>query len=237
MIMSYTFFFLRIWGPHGARGPGARAPMAPLLIRHGMLNENAITSTVVVNGHIIEKVADTCTLVRRSHKLGISFLRSRDGFHGKVTGNIMKSRKASMNINKKVHNEYVLPVMVYGSDTWALKKAHMELLSVAQRIMLGITLRDHKRNTWIRHQTCINAIIDVIKKGIRGRAGHIARFKDNRWTQRVTEWTPREWTRRQGRPKTRCRDNLIRHLVPAWPRIARDRRLWRQFREGCLVTE
>ena len=27
---------LRIWGPPGARGPGARAPMAPLLIRHCM---------------------------------------------------------------------------------------------------------------------------------------------------------------------------------------------------------
>ena len=82
------------------------------------------------------------------------------------------------------------------SETWALKKAHMELLSVAQRkmecIMLGITLRDHKRNTWIRHQTGVNDIIDVIKKGIHGWAGHIARFKDNRWTKRVTEWTPRE---------------------------------------------
>ena len=57
--------------------------------------------------------------------------------------------------------------MVYGSETWALKKAHMELLSVAQRkmerIMLGITLRDHIRNTWIRHQTGVNDIIDVIK--------------------------------------------------------------------------
>ena len=47
----------------------------------------------------------------------------------------MKSRKASMNVKRKVHNEYVLPVMVYGSKTWALKKAHMELLSVAQRKM------------------------------------------------------------------------------------------------------
>ena len=36
-----------------------------------------------------------------------------------------------MNVKRKVHNEYVLPVMVYGSETWALKKAHMELLSVA----------------------------------------------------------------------------------------------------------
>ena len=38
-------------------------------------------------------------------------------------------RKASMKIKRKVHNEYVLPVMVYGSETWALKKAHMELYS------------------------------------------------------------------------------------------------------------
>ncbi len=131
--------------------------------------------------------------------------------------------------------------MVYGSETWALKMAHMELLSVAQRkmerIMLGITLRDHKRNTWIRYQTGVNYIIDVIKKGTHGWAENIARFKDNRWTKIVTECTPREWTRRQGRPKTRWRDNLIRHLGPAWPRIARDRRLWRLLREGFLFTE
>ena len=36
--------------------------------------------------------------------------------------NIMKSRKASMNVKRKVHNEYVLPVMVYGSESWALNK-------------------------------------------------------------------------------------------------------------------
>ena len=135
--------------------------------------------------------------------------------------NIMKSRKASTNVKRKV-------VMVYGTETWAPKKAHMEPLSVPQRrmerIMLAITLRDHKRNTWIQHQTGVNDI-DVIKTGIHGWAGHIARFKDDRWAKRATEWTPREWARRRGIPKTRWRDSLIRHLGPAWPRIARDRRL------------
>ena len=29
-----------------------------------------------------------------------------------------------VNMKRKIHNEYVLPVMVYGSETWALKKAH-----------------------------------------------------------------------------------------------------------------
>ena len=90
----------------------------------------------------------------------------------------MKNMKDTMNVNTKAHNEYVLPIMVYGSGTWALKKAHMEVLSVAQRkmecIMLGITLRDHKRNTWIRHQTGVNDIIDDIKTGIHEWPGHTA---------------------------------------------------------------
>ena len=49
----------------------------------------------------------------------------------------MKSRKASMKIKRKIHNEYVLPVMVYGSETWALKKAHMELLSLSRTAQNG----------------------------------------------------------------------------------------------------
>ena len=86
--------------------------------------------------------------------------------------------------------------------------------------------------------TNVNDLIKVIKMEIHGWAGHIARFKDNRWTIGVTEWTRREWTRRQGRPKTRWRDSLIRHLGPAWPRIARDRRLWRQsWRGSSLQSE
>ena len=41
--------------------------------------------------------------------------------------NIMKNRNVTMIINGKVHNEYVLPSMVYGSETWELKKAGFTL--------------------------------------------------------------------------------------------------------------
>ena len=136
-----------------------------------MLNESATTSTVAVDGNTIEKVDRYVYLGKTVTQAGdlLPGIKRRIALgwaaFGKVA-NIMKSRKASMNIKRKA------PVMVYGSETWALKKAHMELLSVAQRkmerIMLGITLRDHTRNTWIRHQTGVNYIIDVIKKGIHG---------------------------------------------------------------------
>ena len=94
-------------------------------------------------------------------------------------------------------NGYVLPVMVYGSE----KKAHVELLSVAQRKMersiLVITLFDHNR-------------VDTARIGQDGR-------------EDLEQDGSRE---------------LIRHLGPSWPIvIARDRGLWKQFRERFILTE
>ena len=98
-----------------------------------MLNENTTTSTVAVDGNKIEKVdryvylGKTVTQagnlnpeIKRRIALGLAAFSK--------VANIMKSRKTSMNIKRKVHNEYVLPVMVYGSETWALKKAHILFL-------------------------------------------------------------------------------------------------------------
>ena len=112
-----------------------------------MLNETYITSTVTVDGNVIENVdryvylgktvtqaGDLLPEIKRRIALGWAAFSK--------VANTMKIRKASMKMKRNVHNEYVLPVMVYGNETWAPKKAHMELLSVAQRrmerIMLGM---------------------------------------------------------------------------------------------------
>ena len=111
-----------------------------------MLNENAFTYTVAIYRNVIEKVdryvyigktvtqaGDLLPEIKRRIALGWAAFSKG--------ANKMKSRKASMNVKRKIYNEYVLPVMVYGSEMWALKKAHIELLSVAQRKMERIMLR------------------------------------------------------------------------------------------------
>ena len=111
-----------------------------------MLNENATTPTVAVDGNTIEKVDRYVYLGKTVTQAGDLLPETKRRIalgwaaFSKVA-NIMKSRKASMNVKRKVHNEYfyVLPVMVYGSETLTLKKAHVELLSVAQRKMERIT--------------------------------------------------------------------------------------------------
>ena len=51
-----------------------------------------------------------------------------------------------------------------------------------------------------QQETGISSIINTIRKAKYIRAGHIAWLSDNHWTIRPTEWTPRNWTRKQGHP-------------------------------------
>ena len=97
-----------------------------------MLNERAITSTFTVDGNVIEKV-DRCVYLGKTVTQAGDLLPGikrrialGSAAFGKVA-NIIKCMKASMKIKRKIQNEYVLSVMVYGSEKWALKKAHMEL--------------------------------------------------------------------------------------------------------------
>ena len=138
-----------------------------------MLNNHTEKATVEVDGKAIEEVekyvylgktvsrdGDLMPEIKRRITLGWAAFNKVDS--------IMGSRKASMQIKKKVFNEYVLPVMTYGSETWASTTAQMDALAVAQRkmerIMLGITLRDQRHNTWIRQQTGVTDIIDHIRQ-------------------------------------------------------------------------
>ena len=62
----------------------------------------------------------------------------------------------------------------------------------------------------------------------------IDRLSDDRWTIRATEWTPRDWTRKQGRPKTRWRDKLTRQIGPLLERLTEYWHLCHRSREGFL---
>ncbi|KAI8437485.1 hypothetical protein MSG28_011804 [Choristoneura fumiferana] len=108
----------------------------------------------------------------------------------------------------------VLPVMTYGSETWALTMGLMRKLKVTQRAMeramLGVSLRDRIRNDDIRSRTNVTDIARRIARLKWQWAGHIARRTDGRWCQEVLEWRPRTGRRAVGRPPTRWSDDLVK---------------------------
>ena len=80
--------------------------------------------------------------------------------------------------------------MTYGSETWAARKDTLERLSVAQRrmerIMLGVTLLDHKTTQWLRSRT---QVVDVLNEAIKRKWG---------WAARVADMTDEKWPKGDG---------------------------------------
>ena len=182
-----------------------------------MFNEHAKKCTTTVNGETIKEVDSYVDLGKTVTKDGdlLPEIRRRiaPGWaaFGKVD-NIIRSRKVSIKIERKIHDEYILPVMTWLPDTSPSRSKAKRLVS---------------------QETGMRDIINAIRKAKHRWAGHIARPSDNRWTIRATEWTPRGWTRKQGRP--RWRDDLSRQFGPVWLRLAKHRHLWDQFRGGSSV--
>ncbi|CAH2263440.1 jg13904 [Pararge aegeria aegeria] len=50
-------------------------------------------------------------------------------------------------------------------------------------------------------------------------AGHIARAKDGRWTEKILHWYPREDRRPRGRPRRRWSDDIIKAVGATWTRL------------------
>ncbi|WKX93379.1 hypothetical protein Q1695_010991 [Nippostrongylus brasiliensis] len=141
----------------------------------------------------------------------------------------------------------VLPALTYASESWALRKQDEHATCVAQRSierrMLGVTrfiqARDGIRSSELRRQSKIRDAVAWAKLSKIRWAGHVMRFRDDRWTRAVTDWIPRDVRRTPGRPPLRWSDFFVKSLnhrfdalrVPQASRThwSRDRDEWRRY--------
>jgi hypothetical protein len=152
---------------------------------------------------------------------------------------IMKSKELSMNIKRKTFNSCILPCLTYGCETWSLTDQNREKLARCQRAMersmTGVKLSDKIRKEAVRMKTKVTDILTHIDHLKWGWTGHMLRCPENKWSQQVTLWYPRDGTRKQGRPIRRWEDDLRLTLGPRWTRVASDRTQWRQLEEAYAL--
>ena len=143
---------------------------------------------------------------------------------------IFKDKKIPLTLKRKVYNQCILPTVTYGSETWNLTtKQTIKLRSMQrahERIMLGVSLRDHIKSEEIRSKTGLLDIMSVISAKKWKWAGHLARLTDNRWTYKLTFWTPYGGKRNPGSQKIRWRDDL-KKLRDHWHQDVQDRKFWK----------
>ena len=189
-----------------------------------------VVNEYIYLGQLVQTKTSFEAEIKRRIRLGWSaFGRHKNIFSGSLP----------LCLKRRVFNQCVLPVMTYGSETWTTtKQLERKLVSTQrgmERLMMGISLRDRKRSTWIREQTKVEDILKCIKKKKWQWAGHVSRRQDNRWTKNVTDWEITDTRRPRARPMTRWRDDIRKFGHQNWKQKAQDRNEWKRLGEAYVL--
>ena len=119
---------------------------------------------------------------------------------------IWKSR-LSLSTKLKLYNVCILPIMLYGSECWALSKADTRKVDALDqwclRRILDIRWYHHVSNWKVRHLTEQPPLITIIHKRRLMLFGHLVRMDVSADIKRILTAVPQsDWRRPVGRPYT-----------------------------------
>jgi hypothetical protein len=154
----------------------------------------------------------------------------------------LSSRLLSKNLKIKIYRTIILPVVLYGCETWSLTLREERKLRLFENNVLKRIFgprRDEVTGDWRRlHNEELNDlysspnVVRVIKSRRMRWAGHVARMAEERGVYRVLMGKP-EGRRPVGRPRRRWVDNIRMDLQDVgcgymdWIGLAQDRDRWR----------
>ena len=170
-----------------------------------------------------------------------SRLRSGSACYHSVQ-NLLSSRLLSKTLKIKIYRTIILPVVLYGCETWSLTLREERKLRVFENMVLRRIFgprRDEVTGEWRRlHNKELNdlysspSIVGVIKSRRIRWAGHVACMSEERGVYRVLVGKL-EGKRPIGRPRHRWVDNIRMALQEVgcgymdWIGLAQDRARWR----------
>ncbi|KAJ4445744.1 hypothetical protein ANN_12429 [Periplaneta americana] len=162
---------------------------------------------------------------------------------------LLSSSLLSKNLKVRIYKTVILPVLLYGCETWTLTLREEHRLRVfenkALRKIFGAK-RDEVTGEWRKlHNAELHALYsspDVIRN-IKSRrlrwAGHVARMGESRNAYSVLVGRP-EGKRPLGRPRRRWEDNIKMYLREVgyddrdWINLAQDRDRWRAYVRAAM---
>ena len=177
-----------------------------------------------------------------------SRLRSGNACYHSVQ-NLLSSRLLSKHLKIMKYRTIILPVVLYGCETWSLTLREERKLRVFENMVLRRIFgprRDEVMGEWSKlHNEELNDlysslnIVRVIKSKRMRWAGHVARMGEERGVYRVLVGKP-EGRRPPGRPRRRCVDNIRMDLQEVgcrymdWIGMAQNRDSWRTLLSAVI---
>ncbi|KAJ4431820.1 hypothetical protein ANN_20425 [Periplaneta americana] len=162
---------------------------------------------------------------------------------------LLSSSLLSKNLKVRIYKTVILPVLLYGCETWTLTLREEHRFRVFENKVLRKIFgakRDEVTGEWRKlHNTELHALYsspDIIMN-IKFRrlrwAGHVARMGESRNAYRVLVGSP-EGKRPLGRPRRRWEDNIKMDLREVgydhrdWINLAQDRDRWRAYVRAAM---
>jgi len=131
--------------------------------------------------------------------------------------NLLSSSLLSKNLKIKIYRTIILPVVLYGCETWSLTLREERRLRVFENRVLRRVFgpkRDEVTGEWRKLHNeelsdlySLPNIVRVVKSRRMRWAGHVVHMGERRWVHRVLVGKP-EGKRPLGRPRHRWEDNI-----------------------------
>src|SRR6267154_1727176 len=101
---------------------------------------------------------------------------------------LLTARGASLRVKGKIYRACVQRVLVYGSDTWAMKVDDIQRLRRTEnnmvRWMSGVTMKDRKTSEELRQGMGIESVDRVVSRGRLRWYGHVERKAADDWVSK-----------------------------------------------------
>ena len=148
---------------------------------------------------------------------------------------VFKNCSLSKTTKLKVFRTCVMPVLLYGAETWTVTQDEMRKLKTFHmgciRDILGFTLWDRRRNEDLLKEADEQPMEKRMKEMRLRWFGHLQRMPDH-WPQKqLLKFRPKGKKRRPGGTQQRWVDLISRDLqgLDDWQSDCQDRKKWRQL--------
>ncbi|KAJ4437185.1 hypothetical protein ANN_17320 [Periplaneta americana] len=215
------------------------------IVRNGNIKIGDLSSEEVEKfkylGATVTNINDTREEIKRRINMGNACYYSVE--------KLLSSSLLSKNLKVRIYKTVILPVLLYGCETWTLTLREEHRFRVFENKVLRKIFgakRDEVTGEWRKlHNTELHALYsspDIIRN-IKSRrlrwAGHVARMGESRNAYRVLVGRP-EGKRPLGRPRRRWEDNIKMDLREVgyddrdWINLAQDRDRWRAYVRAAM---
>jgi hypothetical protein len=149
---------------------------------------------------------------------------------------LWKSHNIKINTKIKLMRTLIWPVMMYGCESWTIKKRDEERIKAFEmkciRKILGISWIEKKTNEWVLETAGVERnLLESIKRRKMSYFGHIMRKQGECLEKEIMQGTV-PGARARGKPRKRWMDNVGEWLELSTERLLReteDRRGWRRI--------